>query len=140
VIILDTNVVSEMVRPLPHQLVVSWFDEQEGADLHMTSISAAELYFGLACMPAGRRRDELSRVIADLIAKDFEGRVLSFDHNAARHYAQIAASRRTAGRPMSTADCQIAAIARSHGAAVATRNVTDFAGCGTEIVDPWQAT
>jgi predicted nucleic acid-binding protein len=103
-----------------------------------TAVSEAEVFYGLTVLPKGRRRRALEEAAAGLFA-DFEGRVLSFDSAAARAFAEIAAARRGAGRPMSLADAQIAAIAASRGARLATRNVGDFDLCGVDIVDPWRA-
>jgi len=139
VILLDTNVVSELMRPQPAQAVLDWFAAHDSATLFFSAVGEAELRTGAAILPAGRRRDSLTAVIDAMIAEDFAGRVLSFDSAAAKAYASIAATRRAAGRPIMEADCQIAAIARVEGATVATRNVGDFEGCGIDFVDPWQA-
>ena len=104
-----------------------------------SAIGEAELRYGLAVLPAGRRRNRLSFEIDAMLREDFEGRVLPFDSAAARSYAEIAASRRFAGRPVPPADCQIAAIAHSRGMAVATRNVRDFESINIEVVNPWTA-
>lgn len=106
--------------------------------LYFSAVGEAELRNGAAVLPAGRRRDVLVATIDTVIAEDFAGRVLPFDSDAAKAYAVIAASRRVAGGPIAEADCQIAAIARVRGAAVATRNVGDFEGCGIAIIDPWR--
>lgn len=136
-ILVDTNVVSELMRAAPAPAVLAWFDGQRAGDLYLSAIGEAELRTGAAILPEGRRRDRLIAEIGTMIDEDFAGRVLPFDSAAAKAYAAIAAARRTAGRPVSQADCQIAAIARSHGAAVATRNVADFEGCGIDVLDPW---
>lgn len=137
-LVLDTNVVSELMRPAPAQAVLDWFAAQEPAALFLSAISEAELRTGAAMLPAGRRREALAAAIDAMVAEDFAGRLLAFDSGAAKACATIAEARRAAGRPISAADCQIAAIALARGAAVATRNVGDFAGCGIEVVDPWQ--
>ena len=137
-ILLDTNVVSELMRPRPAAAVLDWFAARDAAQLFLSAVSEAELRAGAAILPPGRRRDDLTAVIDTMIAADFAGRLLAFDSAAAKAYAVIAASRRAAGRPIAEADCQIAAIARAHGAEVATRNTGDFEGCGVGIVDPWQ--
>ncbi|HEY5047371.1 MAG TPA: type II toxin-antitoxin system VapC family toxin [Rhizomicrobium sp.] len=103
-----------------------------------TSITEAEIHFGLELRPAGKRRNALKDAIALVFEADLSGRVLPFDSSAAREYGILAANRRRIGKPMSQADAQIAAIVRSRGAALATRNVTDFAGCAFEVIDPWQ--
>ena len=137
-ILLDTNVVSELMRPRPAAAVLDWFAARDAAQLFLSAVSEAELRAGAAILPPGRRRDDLTAVIDTMIAADFAGRLLAFDSAAAKAYAVIAAARRAAGRPIAEADCQIAAIARAHGAEVATRNTGDFEGCGVGIVDPWQ--
>lgn len=135
--VLDTNVVSELMRPAPEPAVEAWVAQHRATDMYFTAISEAELRYGVAIMRAGRRRDALASAVDGLIREDFGGRVLPFDGAAARAYSEIAAVRRSAGRPVSQADCQIAAIALARGFAVATRNVPDFADMGIEIADPW---
>ncbi len=137
-IVLDTNVVSELLRPVPARQVVDWLALQDGATVYFTAVGEAELRHGVAMLPAGRRRAALSKAIEGLLEEDFRNRVLSFDRAAACAYADIAADRRVAGRPISQFDCQIAAVARANHAAVATRNVGDFAGCGIQVIDPWR--
>ena len=135
--VLDTNVVSELMRPAPEPAVEAWVAQHRAADMYFTAIGEAELRYGVAIMPAGRRRDALAAAVDGLIREDFGGRVLPFDSAAARAYAEIAAARRSAGRPVGQADCQIAAIALARGFAVATRNVPDFADMAIEVADPW---
>ena len=136
-VVIDTNVVSELMRPAPAPAVMAWFSRQDSADLHLTAVSEAELCAGAAILPSGRRRDRLAAEVDAVVREDFAGRVLPFDSAAARAYAVIAASRRSAGRPILEADCQIAAIARARDAAVATRNGADFEHCGIAVIDPW---
>ena len=138
-IIIDTNVVSELMRASPDPAVLAWFASHAADTLFLTAISEAELRTGAAILPAGQRRDRLMGAIDAMIDQDFAGRILPFDSPAARKYAEIAAARRAAGKPIMEADCQIAAIARACGAAIATRNVKDFEGCGANIVNPWNA-
>ena len=138
-IVLDTNVVSELMRLTPDPAVMAWFSGQDSAGLHLTAVSEAELRAGAAILPPGQRRDRLTAEIDAVIGEDFAGRVLPFDSAAARAYAAIAASRRSLGRPILEADCQIAAVARARDAAVATRNARDFAHCGITVIDPWAA-
>lgn len=138
-ILIDTNVVSELMRPAPAPAVLAWFSDRNAADLFLSAVSEAELRAGAAYLPAGRRREGLVAAIDAMIAEDFGGRVLLFDSAAAKSYAVIAAARRAAGQPIAEADCQIAAIAQAQGAVVATRNVADFRGCGVEIIDPWKS-
>ncbi len=136
-VLLDTNVVSELLRPSPNPIVEGWVAGRQAADLNFSAVGEAELRYGVAVLPAGRRRDALALAIEAILREDFEDRVLPFDSAAAREYADIAASRRAAGRPVAPADCQIAAIARSRDLTVATRNVRDFADMEIELVDPW---
>lgn len=136
-VLLDTNVVSELLRPSPNPAVESWVAGHEASDLCFSAVGEAELRYGVALLPAGRRRDALAGAVEAILREDFEDRLLPFDSRAAREYANIAASRRTAGRPVAPADCRIAAIARSRDLAVATRNVRDFADMEIELVDPW---
>jgi predicted nucleic acid-binding protein len=137
VILIDTNVISELMRSEPARAVLDWFAVQESTELFFSAVSEAELRTGAAILPAGKRRESLTAIIDAMIEEDFAGRILSFDSAAAKAYAAIAAARRAAGRPILEADCQIASIARVQGAILATRNVTDFEGCGVTIVDPW---
>jgi predicted nucleic acid-binding protein len=136
-IVLDTNVLSEVLRPRPTAAVQRWFGRQSAPALFTTAICEAEMLLGAALLASGRRRHAIEEGIAAMFQEQFSGRVLSFDRAAAREFAHIAASRREAGRPIAELDAQIAAIARAHGAALATRNVADFRDCGTELVDPW---
>ena len=136
-VVVDTNVVSELMRPAPEPAVMAWFSRQDSADLYLTAVSEAELRAGAAILPSGRRRDLLAAEIDATVREDFAGRVLPIDSAAAEAYAAIAASCRSVGCPILEADCQIAAIARARDAAVATRNTADFAHCGIAVVDPW---
>jgi len=139
VIIIDTNVVSELMRAKPDTAVLGWFAGHVADTLLLTAVSEAELRTGAAILPAGQRRDRLVGAINAMIDQDFAGRILPFDSPAARCYAEIAAARRAAGKPIMDADCQIAAIACACGAAIATRNVNDFEGCGVDVINPWNA-
>ena len=136
-IVLDTNVLSELLRPTPAPQVEAWLAAQDGASVYFTAVGEAELRHGVAILPAGRRRDALAQAIEGMLDEDFRDRVLPFDREAARAYAAIAAERRAAGRPISQFDCQIAAIARAHAASVATRNTSDYEGCGIALIAPW---
>jgi predicted nucleic acid-binding protein len=138
-IVLDTNVLSEATRPAPQQRVLDWLAAQSAVTLFTTTISEAELLYGVASLRGGRRRSALAEALRRMLSEDFSGRVLAFDRAAAREFAVIAVARKSKGRPISTFDVQIAAIARAHRAAVATRNVGDFEGCGVDIIDPWGA-
>ena len=135
--VLDTNVVSELMRPAPDPAMSSWVAERETSSLFLTAVTEAELRFGLAVMPPGKRRDGLRAGFERMMDTGFAKRVLPFDSAAARAYAGIAAARRRRGRPVSQADGQIAAIARARGMAVATRNVRDFEDMGIDIFNPW---
>jgi predicted nucleic acid-binding protein len=137
-IVLDTNVLSETLRPLPSPKVLEWMRSEPVSALFTTAITEAELLYGIALLPSGRRRQSLEAVVELILSEDLAGRILPFDSAAAREFADIAARRRLAGRPISDADARIAAIARSRGAALATRNVADFAGCEVQIIDPWR--
>ena len=136
-IILDTNVVSELMRTDPSSNVLEWVAGQAAANLYLSTVSEAELRYGVEILPTGARRDRLLDEVEGMLWEDFAGRVLPFDRAAAQAYAVIAAVRRAAGRPINHADCQIAAIARSRGASVATRDMDDFEGSGIELIDPW---
>lgn len=136
-IIIDTNVFSELLRPSSEPKVEAWLAAQDGLDVYLTAISEAELRYGVAIMAKGRRRDGLAEAIDHIIREDMAGRILPFDSAAARAFADIAATRHSAGRPISQADCQIAAIGRVHGATIATRNTADFEGCGVQLINPW---
>lgn len=135
-IILDTNVLSELMRPAPSAAVENWVSRQPVAGIFISAITEAELRYGLALLPEGRRQRQLVTEVEAMLAEEFAGRILPFDSPAASAYARIAARRRS-GRPIAQADAQIAAIAASRGASLATRNVADFANCGIDLVDPW---
>ena len=138
-VVLDTNVVSEIMREDPHAGVLVWLDERPTRELFVTAVTEAEVRTGIAYLPAGKRRSGIAEAAERAFGSLFGGRVLPFDSKAARAYAEIAAARRAAGRPVSQADGQIAAIARSRRMALATRNVRDFAGMGIDLIDPWAA-
>ena len=137
-IALDTNVVSELMRPRPDPVVVAWVDAQDAQQLYLPAVCIAEVLFGIARLPVGRRRDQLAQTFSDMLADDFTDRTLAFDEHAAVRFAQVAAAAETHGRPMSVADAQIAATCLLHDAQLATRNTKDFARCGLVLVDPWQ--
>ena len=136
-IVLDTNVLSEALRPLPSPIVMHWLAAQEPSSVFTTAIAQAEVLYGVETLPAGRRRLRLLAAVEKMFAEEFAGRILPFDEDAARAFATIVAARDRAGRPMSQLDAMIAAIVRSHRAAVATRNTADFQGRGIEVINPW---
>jgi predicted nucleic acid-binding protein len=139
VILLDTNVLSGLTRPDPDRSVLAWVARQRRGELCTTAVSEAEQAYGLALLPSGRRRDALAQAVARLLGEGLGGRALAFDRAAAAAYGEIAAARRAAGRPVATADGQIAAIAHACGATLlATRDIGGFRGCGVPVVDPWQ--
>ncbi len=137
-ILLDTNVLSELIRPGPDERVTEWLDSIDSTAVATTAITVAELLYGAARLPAGQRRERLNEAIRGLIEDDLEGRVEPFDAAAATHYATVVSDRDKAGRPISMADGQIAAICRKLGATLATRNTSDFQDTGIDLLDPWQ--
>lgn len=136
-ILLDTNVVSAVMARSPDTVVVEWLDRQDTLTLFVSAVTIAEIHYGLEILPEGRRRRSLEDRFGRFVAEGFSGRVVAFEERAAHLYGEIMAARRGAGRPMSILDGQIAAIARAHRLAVATRNVRDFELCGLEVVDPF---
>lgn len=136
-IVLDTNVVSELIRAEPAPQVLAWVDARPARTLAITAVTAAELLYGVARLPRGRRASLLADAVRDVLEVDFAGRVLPFDLIAAAHYADIVTARERSGRPISAADAQVAATSRSHGSALATRNERDFDGLGIDVVNPW---
>jgi toxin FitB len=138
VIVLDTNVISELTRQSPAPRVISWLDALAAAEIATTAITAAELLYGVARMPDERRKTELAAAVQGLLSDDFQGRVLSFDEPAAHRYADIVTSRERLGRPIGVADAQIAAICRTIDATLATRNTDDFQETGIELINPWK--
>lgn len=135
--VLDTNVVSEVMRASPSRDVVEWLDGQQTRDLFVTSVTEAEIRAGVAVLPEGARRRVLVAAAERTFGDLFAGRVLPFDGSAARAYAEIFAARQAIGRPLSLADGQIAATARSRAMVVVTRNTGDFEGAGVDLVNPW---
>ena len=137
-IVLDTNVVSELMKAAPDESVRDWIAARPATSLYTTSITQAEILHGIALIPSGKRRDALEAAAEAMFRDDFAGRILPFGSDAARPYARIAAERRRAGRPISHFDAQIAAIARSTGATVATRDAAGYDGCGVDVINPWR--
>jgi len=137
VIVLDTNVVSEVMKSSPAARVTRWLASHARSTIFTTSVTQAEIFFGLEIMPHGRKRDALYNAATSMFRNQFADHVLAFDGDASHIFAMIAAARRRAGQPIGQFDCQIAAIARSHGAAIATRDLRDFADYGVQLIDPW---
>lgn len=138
-IILDTNVLSEVMHPQGSPTVVAWLDAQPAGELAVTSITVAEVFHGVRRLPDGRRKAALEAAATQMFERDFAGATLAFDHAAAIVYSEIVVQRERLGRPISTADAQIAAIAHHCCAALATRNVRDFDDLGLNLLDPWSA-
>ncbi|MBS0318395.1 MAG: type II toxin-antitoxin system VapC family toxin [Proteobacteria bacterium] len=136
-IVLDTNVVSEMMKSSPDPAVRAWLNDQVAETLHLSAVTLAELMFGIAALPAGKRRNMLQRAL-DGSVELFEGRVLPFDTDAARHYAELAVKARRSGRGFPTPDGYIAAIAASCGFAVASRDTAPYEAAGLHVIDPWK--
>jgi len=121
----------------PFPAVFAWASSHPAADLFTTTITMAEVLYGIERLPHGKRRDQLLREAESVFVEDFAGRILTFDESSARMFAVIATRRRAQGRPIDEPDAQIAAIARVHDAALATRNTDDFEGCGVRLINPW---
>src|ERR1700687_3837605 len=138
-IIIDTNVLSEALRPEPESVVLDWIANQPRASLFTTTVARGEILYGIRLLSEGKRRRGLWDAAKKIFDEDFTDQVLSFDSDAADMYAEIAASRRTAGKPISQFDAMIVAMARSRGASLATRNVKDFEDYGVDVVNPWTA-
>ena len=136
-LILDTNVLSELMRAKPNDKVIKWFAAQRTESLFTTAVTQAEILYGVAILSKGKRRNTIEAAVNEMFEKDFEGRILSFDSSSAKSYAHIVALRRAAGKPISQFDAQIAAIAHSRHANLATRNTDDFQGCDIVVIDPW---
>jgi len=136
-IILDTNIISELMRPSPSPKVITWIDEQHTSTLFITSITVAEIRYGLNVLPKGQRRGSLEDAFERTIQTGFFHRVLDFDLSAANVYGPLMASRRSRGQPLSISDGQIASIALVFGSKLATRNLRDFEDSGIELIDPF---
>lgn len=136
-IVLDTNVISELFSPAPSPAAMGWLQQQSQDIMFTTAITRGELFFGVHILPEGRRKHILHTGLLRIFEAHFPGRVLPYDEAAADAHAKIAAQRRAQGRPGSQSDLMIAGIVRSHGTTLATRNVRDFADCGITLVDPW---
>jgi hypothetical protein len=138
-IVLDTNVLSELMRPRPAAAVVEWVQSHPSLSLYTTTVTMAEVLHGVLRLPEGSRRDSLRAAAEAMFDEDLRGRVLPFDTASARAFAEIVVARRRSGRPISHEDAQIAAVTRANGAKLATHNVSDFRDCGVVLVDPWSA-
>jgi toxin FitB len=138
-LLLDTNVVSELMRRRPNPRVLDWIAAQPLAEMAIATITVMEVRFGVALLPQSKRRADLDTKFRRFLAQGFAGRVLPFDHAAADACADIRAERRRMGNPITAEDGMIAAIARVHGAPVATRDVRGFEGCGLTVINPWEA-
>jgi hypothetical protein len=136
-IVLDTNVLSEALRPSPEPSVLVWLAKQPRASLFTTTVTQGEILYGIRLLADGKRRRGLWDAAKKIFSEDFAGQVLSFDSDAADMYAEIAATRRLAGKPISQFDAIIVGITRSRGASLATRNLSDFEDCGIDIINPW---
>jgi hypothetical protein len=135
--LLDTNVLSELLRAAPNPAVMAWVAAQPGESLFVASVTEAEMRLGVRLLPSGKRRQALEIAVAAMFAEDFAQRIRAFDTAAVPGYVDVVSRRRAAGRPISQFDAQIAAIALCHGDRLATRNVGDFEGCGLSLVNPW---
>jgi hypothetical protein len=137
VIILDTNVLSEVFKPIPSGRVINWLAAQDQAKTFTTVITRAEILSGIAALPEGKRKRHLESAVRRMFLQEFGGRILSFDEPASDEFAAIVSARNRMGRPISQFDAMISAIARVHGAALATRNGGDFAHCDIRVENPW---
>jgi predicted nucleic acid-binding protein len=136
-IVLDTNAISEALKKSPSRIVLGWLAAQDPQGVFITTITQAEVLYGIECLPAGKRRMNLSVEVEKIFVEDFPGRILPFDEDSARMFAKIVRQRAASGRPIPQLDAMIAAIARARSAAVATRNTKDFEGCGVRVINPW---
>ncbi|MDX1252087.1 MAG: type II toxin-antitoxin system VapC family toxin [Gammaproteobacteria bacterium] len=137
-IVLDTSVVSEAMKPEPHPTMLAWLNDQAAETLYLSSVTLAELLFGIAALPAGKRKDMLAQTLDGLMGL-FRDRVLPFDIDAARHYAELAVAAKTGGRGFPTPDGYIAAIAASRGFIVASRDTAPYEAAGVSVINPWKA-
>jgi predicted nucleic acid-binding protein len=135
--ILDTNILSEIMRPTPDDRVIGWLNAQSRSALFTTTLTRGELLYGVCLLPDGQRKTALLKAVLAIFATDLAGQVLGFDSDAADAYAEIASTRKAMGKPISQFDAMIAAIARSRGASLVTRNIRDFVDIGIHIIDPW---
>ena len=139
-IVVDTNVISELMRGEPHPAVLAWVATQPRSQLYTTYVNQAEILYGIAALPEGRRRAALTAAAEAMFAEDFAGRILPFEAQAAARYPDIVLARRQAGNPIEKFDALIAATTLAAGASIATRDTGGFTGCGLTVIDPWTAT
>lgn len=137
-IILDTNVISELMKTEPDALVIQWINQKEPMELYISTITIAEISYGLHALSEGTRRTKLENAFHKAILEAFEDRILDFDTSSAHIYGKIMAERKRLGKPLGVPDGQIASIACFHGASLATRNVKDFQNCGINIINPFK--
>ena len=136
-ILLDTNIVSATMAPVPPGKVLAWLNQQATETLFLSAVTLAEISYGLHVLPPGKRRQSLTERFSEFIAAGFAQRILSFDARSAAEYGDVMSHRRGIGRPLNVLDGQIASIARAHSMAIATRNTRDFEECGLELMNPW---
>lgn len=136
-IVIDTNVLSELLKREPDQNVKSWMSRQPMTSVFTTTVTQAEILYGVTLLPDGKRKNKMMEAVQTLFSKRFMGRILPFDIEAAVDYAEIASLRRASGIPISQFDAQIAAITRTRGASLVTRNSDDFRDCGIKVINPW---
>jgi|APFre7841882590_1041340.scaffolds.fasta_scaffold15200_2 predicted nucleic acid-binding protein len=139
-ILVDTNVVSEVMKVAPSATVVEWLNQQKSSSLYVSTITLGEIEYGLRLLPVGKRRLQLKESFERFVSLAFAQRILVYDEAAARHYGEVMGLRKEMGRPMSVPDGQIVAIARANGLKVATRNTSDFKDCGVDLIDPFLPT
>ena len=136
-IVLDTNILSELMRPMPNEQVLAWVDAQTVSELAITAITVAEILYGIERLANGKRKQNLHAQAIAMFKEDFADHILPFDADAAVHYAQLTATSEAAGQPPSMGDAQIAAICRLHRASLATRNIRDFKNFELVMINPW---
>ena len=137
-IVLDTNVLSETLKPLPNAAVVAWMTTQPRSTLFTTTVVEAEILYGVAVLADGARKTQLQAALKAIFTEDLSGQVIPFDRDCAEAYAAIAAKRKNLGQPISQFDAMIADATASRGATLATRNLRDFADCGIRLINPWE--
>ena len=137
-IVLDTNVLSETLKPLPNAAVVAWMAAQPRSTLFTTTVVEAEILYGVAVLADGARKTQLQAALKAIFTEDLSGQVIPFDRDCAEAYEGIAANRKNSGQPISQFDAMIAAATASRGATLATRNLRDFADCGIRLINPWE--